>query len=38
MAKKPYLPRSEAGRRQFLNNLADKLPGAYAAKYGINPA
>ncbi len=35
MAKKTYLPRTEAGRRQFLNNAADKLPGAYATKYGI---
>lgn len=36
MAKKTYLPPTEATRRGWLNNLDDKLPGAYATKYGIS--
>lgn len=35
MAKKTYLPATETARKSWLNNFDDKLPGAYAAKYGI---
>lgn len=35
MPKQSYLPAKEADRRTLLNNVADKLPGAYATKYGI---
>ncbi len=35
MAKQFWFPRKEADRRTLLNNLADKLPGAYATKYAI---
>ena len=35
MAKQNWLPRKEADRRTAVNNLADKLPGAYATQYGL---
>ena len=35
MAKQSWFPKKESDRRTLLNNLADKLPGAYATKYGI---
>lgn len=35
MAKQNWFPKKESDRRTLLNNLADKLPGAYATKYGI---
>jgi hypothetical protein len=35
MAKQNWFPKKESARRTLLNNLADKLPGAYANKYGI---
>ena len=35
MAKQNWLPRKEADRRTAVDNLADKLPGAYATKYGL---
>ena len=35
MAKQPWLPRKESDRRTVLNHLADALPGALAAKYGL---
>ena len=35
MAKQFWFPRKESDRRALLNNLADKLPGAYATKYGL---
>ena len=35
MAKQNWFPKQESARRTLLNNLADKLPGAYATKYGI---
>jgi len=34
--KKAYLPRTEDGLRNWLNNLASKI-GDYASKYGITP-
>ena len=36
MAKQFWFPRKESDRRTLLNNLADKLPGAYATKYGLS--
>ena len=36
--KKAYLPRNEADRHLWLNHFADRLPGAYATKYGITAA
>jgi len=38
MAKQFWFPRKESDRRTLLNNLADKLPGDYATKYGITAA
>ena len=35
MAKQNWLSKKESARRTLLNNLADKLPGTYATKYGI---
>jgi len=35
MAKQNWFPKKESARRTLLNTLADKLPGAYATKYGI---
>lgn len=35
MAKQNWFPKKESDRRTLLNNLADKLPGAYATKYGL---
>lgn len=35
MAKQNWFPKKESDRRALLNNLADKLPGAYATKYGL---
>ena len=34
--KKPFLPRHVADRHQWINHFADRLPGAYATKYGIS--
>ena len=36
--KKPFLPRPIADQHQWLNHFADRLPGAYATKYGITTA
>ena len=36
--KKAYLPRTVADLHQWLNHFADRLPGAYATKYGITSA
>jgi hypothetical protein len=35
MPKQNWFPKKESDRRTLLNNLADKLPGTYATKYGL---